>query len=149
MRVVAQRVKSASVKVNNNLIASITNGLLLLVCVGKDDSSKDISYLVNKIANCRIFNDAQDKMNLNVQQVNGEILSVSQFTLYADIKHGNRPSFNKYLADVNKAKNYWKDFNQQLSQLVTVKEGIFGADMKVELINDGPVTIIFDSKEFL
>lgn len=79
MRVVAQRVKSASVKVNNNLIASITNGLLLLVCVGKDDSSEDISYLVNKIANCRIFNDAQDKMNLNVQQVNGEILSVSQF----------------------------------------------------------------------
>lgn len=146
MRVLIQRVKSSRVTVDGKEVSSIGEGLLLFVGIGKGDSEEDIRYVSNKVINLRIFEDKQGKMNLNVQQVNGQILSVSQFTLYADTKKGNRPGFDRS-ADPDTAKNYCEEFNKLLRECgLDVREGIFGAYMKVDLVNDGPVTIWLDSE---
>ncbi len=146
MRVLVQRVKRAGVTVEGRNVSEIGTGLLLLVGVGKDDNVKDIERVAKKVINLRIFEDEQGKMNLNVKQVNGQILSVSQFTLYADTKKGNRPGFDQS-ADPKMAKEYWEKFNNLLRENdIDVKEGIFAAHMEVCLINNGPVTIWLDSK---
>jgi D-tyrosyl-tRNA(Tyr) deacylase len=147
MRVVIQRVKEASVLVNNKEISSIKQGLLVLVGFTTGDSLHDIEYFVKKIINLRIFNDNHGIMNLSVQDINGEVLSVSQFTLYADTKKGNRPSYEKALNREEAIKLY-DLFNTELEKFVPLKKGMFGEDMKVSLINDGPVTIIMgDDKD--
>jgi D-tyrosyl-tRNA(Tyr) deacylase len=146
MRVLVQRVKNAKVVVDNKTVAETGKGLLLLVGVGREDTIKDVEYLAGKIRNLRIFGDENGKLNLNVKQVGGQILSVSQFTLYADTKKGNRPGFDKS-AGPEMADEYWKLLNSLLrEQDIEVKEGVFGAHMEVGLVNDGPVTIWLDSK---
>lgn len=145
MKIVIQRVKHAQVSIEQDLYSSIGNGLLLLVGVGPDDSQEDVDYAVRKILNMRIFSDQEGKMNVSIKDIEGEILSISQFTLYADTKKGNRPAFTG-AAKPDAATRYYDSFNQQLSQEVPVKTGVFGADMQVELVNDGPVTIILDTK---
>lgn len=145
MKLILQRVSSASVTISSRKIAEIGQGLLVLVGVGPDDQQEDLDYAVRKIVNMRIFSDAEGKMNLSVQAIQGQILSVSQFTLFADTKKGNRPAFTS-AAKPDKAATYYRDFNQKLSQFVPVKTGEFGADMQVSLVNDGPVTIIIDTK---
>ena len=145
MKVVIQRVKRAQVSIDQQLHSSIEQGLLLLVGVGPDDSQEDMDYAVRKIVNMRIFSDAEDKMNLSVQDIGGEILSISQFTLHADTKKGNRPAFTG-AAKPDMASDFYDALNQKLAQEVPVQTGIFGADMQVELVNDGPVTIILDTK---
>ena len=146
MRVVIQRVKQASVTIDNNIYNSIENGLLILVGFCKDDTLEDVKYLVSKIVNLRIFNDENDKMNLSIKDINGSILSISQFTLFADTKKGNRPSFINALSYAE-ANNMYETFNELLNKEIKTYTGIFGSDMKISLINDGPVTIIIDSKE--
>ncbi len=147
MRVIIQRVKEAKVLVADKEISSIGKGLLLLVAIGKGDSYADISYLADKIKNIRIFEDNNEKMNLNLKQTKGQILSVPQFTLYADTAKGNRPGFDK-AADAKTAEKIWKEFNNLLrDDAISVEEGRFAAKMQVKLINDGPVTIWLDSKE--
>jgi len=146
MRILVQRVNKSKVIVDGNTVAETGKGLLLLVGIGKDDTLDDIEYLNRKIQNLRIFGDDQGKMNLNVKQVGGQILSVSQFTLYADTRKGNRPGFD-LSADPEMAADYWRRFNLLLRESgLEVKEGIFGANMEVDMINDGPVTIWLDSK---
>ncbi len=147
MRAVIQRVNKAVLQINNLTHAEIAEGLLVLLGVQEDDSSEDALWLSQKIAQMRIFSDENGKMNLSIQQTNGEILVVSQFTLFASTKKGNRPSF------VNSAKPdlaipLYEMFVSTLDSLISkpVKTGVFGADMKITLINDGPVTIIIDSK---
>ena len=136
MKIVAQRVKKASVSVNGEVISDIAVGLLLLVGVGKDDGIEDMQYLSRKIANLRIFNDDNAMMNLNVKQANGKILSVSQCTLFAETKRGNRPGFSSS-APAEIAKKCWIEFNDMLrTEGLDVHEGVFGADMKVALVND-------------
>lgn len=146
MRVVIQRVKSSSVEINNEIYNSIDNGLMILSCFTEGDTSKDIDYIVKKVVNLRIFDDEDGVMNKSILDVGGEILSISQFTLYADTKKGNRPSYIKALNGSEAIKLY-DEFNDKLSKQVLTKTSIFGSDMKVELINDGPVTIIIDSME--
>jgi D-tyrosyl-tRNA(Tyr) deacylase len=142
MKVVIQRVKKAKVSVKNKEIASIDRGYLILLGVSKESVYKDIEHLTKKIANLRIFEDENGKMNLNIKDVGGEILLISQFTLYADTKKGNRPSFTKAM-EPEKAKKMYEEFARKLNDLgINVKTGIFGARMEVSLINDGPVTII-------
>jgi len=146
MRILIQRVKEASVIVGGQEVANIAQGLVLFVGIGKDDGINDIEYLSKKVSNMRIFEDEQGKMNLNIYQANGRILSVSQFTLYANTKKGNRPGFDQS-AEPAMAKEYWEKFNDLLrANGLEVAEGIFGAHMSVKLINDGPVTIWIDSK---
>ena len=144
MRVVVQRVSSASVTVNNQLISEINQGFLLLVGLKKDDDFKTIEEMAKKISKLRIFSDEMGLMNLNINQVKGEILSISQFTLYGDVKKQNRPGFTEAMHYVE-AEGMYQRFNQFLrdNQLV-VKEGLFGEHMDVALVNDGPVTIIID-----
>ena len=146
MRVVLQRVSHASVTVEEKVIGQIQRGFLLLVGVTHDDAMEDMEYLVRKIVQMRIFEDEEGKLNRSIQDVGGEILSVSQFTLYADTKKGNRPSFSK-AAPGDVALEMFEQFNGLLRETgVPVETGQFGADMKVELLNDGPVTILLDSK---
>jgi len=146
MKIVVQRVKKAAVSVEFKNVAEINNGLLLLVGVGKGDDIKDIELLAKKVSNLRIFEDENGKMNLNVSQVKGAILSVPQFTLYADTRKGNRPGFDMS-APPDIAKDFWQKFNGILREAgVNVGEGVFGAHMEVALVNDGPVTILLDSK---
>lgn len=146
MKIVIQRVKQASVSIDSKLYNQIQQGLLLLVGVAPDDAQEDVAYAVRKITNMRIFSDDEDKMNLSVKDVNGEILSISQFTLYADTKKGNCPAFTG-AAKPDLASQLYDDFNELLSQEIPVKTGVFAADMQVALVNDGPVTIVLDTKK--
>jgi D-aminoacyl-tRNA deacylase len=148
MRVVIQRVSKASVTVNQNVEGTINTGLLILLGIESSDTFDDIEWLCNKIVNLRIFNDEQDVMNKSLNEVNGGLLVVSQFTLHASTKKGNRPSYIK-AAKPDIAIPLYETFLQQLERIsgIKVERGIFGADMKVELLNDGPVTIIIDSKQ--
>lgn len=146
MRVVVQRVKHASVTINGTVNGKINNGFLVLLGVQSTDSEQDVDYLVKKVTNLRIFSDENDKMNLSLKDVNGELLIVSQFTLYANCKEGNRPSFVE-AAKPDIAIPLYEYFVSERKKIIPVVEtGIFGADMKVDLLNDGPVTIIMDSK---
>ena len=145
MRIVIQRVSQASVTIDGKIAGAIQQGLLLLVGICPEDGQEDIEYAVRKISQMRIFSDDADKMNLSVQDVGGQILSISQFTLYADTKKGNRPAFTG-AAKPDLATSLYNQFNQQLAQIVPVQTGEFGADMKVSLVNDGPVTIVLDTK---
>lgn len=146
MRVVVQRVKNASCVIENNIYSEIQKGFLLLVGFTNGDSIKEIKYIAKKIAGLRIFDDENGKMNLNLASVNGKILSISQFTLYADTRYGNRPSFTDALNPSDASKLY-DLFNEELrSYGIEVLCGVFGAHMEINLLNDGPVTIIFDEK---
>ena len=147
MRIVLQRVKSASVSIEGTVVGEIEQGFLLLVGVGPDDTRDDASYLARKIAGMRIFSDENGKMNLSIDQVGGKILSVSQFTLFADTKKGNRPSFTE-AASPEAANKLYEEFNEILRTEygLIVETGEFAADMQVSLVNDGPVTILLDTK---
>lgn len=145
MKLVIQRVKSASVSIDGQVYNAIQQGLLLLVGVGPEDGQKDLEYAVRKVSQMRIFSDEEGKMNRSVKDIQGEILSVSQFTLFADTKKGNRPAFTG-AAKPDMAEAFYQEFNQELAKEVPVEAGVFGADMQVELVNDGPVTIILDTK---
>ncbi len=148
MKVVVQRVSEASVTIDGQIHGKIDKGFLLLVGIQDSDSEEVVRKMADKIARMRIFVDENDKMNLSLSQVNGDILSISQFTLYADCKKGNRPSFS-LAGKPEHAKKMYLYFNEYLRSLgIRVEEGIFGADMKVRLLNDGPVTIILDSNEW-
>lgn len=145
MRVVLQRVSSASVTVDDQELAAIAQGYMLLVAIQDADTEAELDYLVRKITGLRVFEDEAGKMNLSIQDVGGSILSISQFTLYADTRRGNRPSFTDAGAPAYAEKMY-DQFNTKLAATgLTVATGEFGADMKVSLVNDGPVTIIFDT----
>ncbi|MCX7796232.1 MAG: D-aminoacyl-tRNA deacylase [bacterium] len=144
MRVVIQRVKSADVKVDGKVVSSIGKGFLILVGISKDDTKKEVKEIAKKIPNLRIFEDENGKMNLSLKDVGGEVLSVSQFTLYADTSRGRRPGF-ELAAPRDVAIELWNEFNRLLREEgLTVKEGVFGEHMEVSLINDGPVTIIME-----
>ena len=147
MRVVLQRVKEASVTIDGNVHGQIQQGYMALVGICEEDNEEIVAKLAKKTAELRVFSDADDKMNLGIQDVNGAILSISQFTLYADCKKGRRPSFVKAAkpAIANPLYEYFNDCLRGYG--IHVETGIFGADMKVSLINDGPVTIILDSSE--
>lgn len=145
MRLVIQRVTEASVTIDGNVHGEIGKGFLILVGISDEDDEKVVAKMADKVAKLRIFTDDEDKMNLNVEQVSGSILSISQFTLYADCHKGNRPSFSK-AGKPEHAEKLYLTFNEYLRRYgLRVEEGIFGADMKVRLLNDGPVTIILDS----
>lgn len=147
MRVVIQRVDEASVTVNNKYTNSISKGYMILLGICTTDTEDDLNYLISKIEKLRIFEDENEKMNLSIKDVNGEILLVSQFTLYANTKEGNRPSFTDSMK-FDEANKIYEIFKNKLSDTgIPFKTGEFGADMKVSLINDGPVTIIIDSKD--
>ena len=148
MRIVLQRVKSASVSIEGTVVGEIEQGFRLLVGVGPDDTRDDASYLARKIAGMRIFSDENGKMNLSIDQVGGKILSVSQFTLFADTKKGNRPSFTG-AASPEAANKLYEEFNEILRTEygLIVETGEFAADMQVSLVNDGPVTILLDTKK--
>ena len=144
MRVVVQRSLSSSVSVDSKVVGHIDKGLVLLVGFTHDDTLDDINYCVNKIINLRIFDDENGNMNKSIKDVNGDILSISQFTLYGDTKKGNRPSFIEAMK-YDKASNMYDIFNEQLKKYINVETGVFGADMKVNILNDGPVTILIES----
>lgn len=147
MRVILQRVKKSSVKVDEQLISEIGNGLMILVGITDEDTNEDLEWLCNKIASIRIFDDENHIMNKSIMEVDGEILAVSQFTLYASTKKGNRPSYIK-ASKGEIAEPMYNAFCNKLTALTgkETKKGKFGANMQVSLINDGPVTIFIDSK---
>jgi D-tyrosyl-tRNA(Tyr) deacylase len=147
MRIVIQRVSEASVEIEQNIVAQINQGLLVLVGIEEEDNIEDINWLVSKIINLRIFADENEVMNLSVKDIAGEIIAVSQFTLHALTKKGNRPSYIK-AAKPDIAIPMYEKFVQQLETELgkKIQTGQFGADMKVSLVNNGPVTIIIDSK---
>ena len=147
MRAVIQRVSKASVTIDNKIYSQIQNGLLVLIGIEDADNAGDIEWLSGKIVNLRVFNDDNGVMNVSVKDINGDILAVSQFTLHASTKKGNRPSYIK-ASKPEFAISMYEKFIQQLSNDLgkTVGTGVFGADMKVELLNDGPVTIVIDTK---
>lgn len=146
MIAVLQRVKETSVKVDKKVISKIDNGLLIFLGVFENDSKKDVDFLVKKVVGFRIFSDKNDKMNLSVKDVNGQILIVSQFTLCADWLKGRRPSFTKAASPTKGKKLYEYFANELMNYDILVKTGEFGAMMDVSLINDGPVTFVLDSK---
>ena len=147
MKVVIQRVKNATCKVDGVITGKCDNGFLLLVGFGTNDDSSVLPKMAKKVANMRIFEDENGKINKSLFDINGSILSISQFTLYASMKHGNRPSFIDAL-NPDEANKLYNAFNDILrSYNLSVETGVFGADMKLEFINDGPVTIIIDSSE--
>ncbi|MGC6413748.1 MAG: D-aminoacyl-tRNA deacylase [Bacteroidia bacterium] len=147
MRAVIQRVSEASVTVNNKVISSINNGLLVLLGIEDADTSEDITWLIGKLSKMRIFSDSEGKMNLSLNDCNGSLLLVSQFTLHAMTAKGNRPSFMRS-AKPEKAIPVYEEFIKiwQQQTNIPIQTGEFGADMKINLLNDGPVTIIIDSK---
>jgi D-tyrosyl-tRNA(Tyr) deacylase len=147
MRAVVQRVLEANVKVDGNIVGEINKGILVFLGVGEHDNNNDLEYMVEKILGLRIFEDENGKMNLSLMDVRGEILIISQFTLYGDVRKGKRPSFTSS-AHPEIAENMYNQFIEKCREKgLKVEEGIFGADMKVGLINDGPVTILIDSKK--
>lgn len=143
MKVLVQRVKNASVKVDGKTVGKIEKGLLVFVGVTHNDEKQNADFLAKKVCNLRIFRDDEDKMNLNVKDINGKLLIISQFTLYGDAKKGNRPSFVE-AAKPEQANELYEYFCEKCSKEVEVQKGIFGADMKVELLNDGPVTVMIE-----
>lgn len=147
MRIVLQRVKKASVEIDNSIVGSISQGYVVLLGVGGEDTQEDADWLVNKISQLRIFSDEEGKMNLSIEDIKGEFLVVSQFTLFAKTKKGNRPSFIKS-APPEIAIPLYKYFKEKLQHRAGLKvaSGEFGADMQVSLVNDGPVTITIDTK---
>ena len=148
MRIVIQRVSRASVKVADETVGKIENGLLVFLGISHDDQEEDVHWLAKKLMNLRIFNDDEGKMNLSLNDVDGEVLMISQFTLYASTKKGNRPSFVKS-ANPNLGKRLYDYFIDYLNKeyKISVATGVFGAMMEIELLNDGPVTIIIDTKD--
>ena len=147
MRIVVQRSKYASCKVDNEITGKIDLGYMLLIGFKEDDTLDEINLLAKKVIGLRVFSDSEGKMNLSIKDVGGAILAISQFTLYADCKHGNRPSFTNAMK-YDKACEYYSIFCKKLEENgLRVEKGVFGADMKIELLNDGPVTIILDSEE--
>lgn len=147
MKIVVQRVSEASVTIDNSIVASINTGLLVLLGITDDDTQEDIEWLCRKISGLRIFNDQNGVMNKSIQDINGEVIVVSQFTLQASTKKGNRPSYIK-AARPEVAIPLYEKFKTSLQNYIEkpIESGEFGADMKVRLLNDGPVTIIIDSK---
>ena len=144
MKIILQKVKKASVSVENKVVGSIDKGYCLLVGVHKESTEEDAKYLAKKIAQARLFEDENDKINLSLKDVGGSILSVSQFTLYADTKKGNRPSFTS-AAEAEKANQLYEKFNEFLREEgVTVETGIFQTMMEVNIVNDGPITIVYE-----
>lgn len=147
MRVILQRVKHASVEVEKKMVGKIQEGYLLLVGITHDDTQEVVRKVANKCIDLRIFEDSEGKMNKGIEDINGQVLSISQFTLYADCKKGRRPGFVD-AARPEIANPLYEYFNSVIKERgIHVETGIFGADMKVELLNDGPVTIILDSKD--
>ena len=149
MRFVIQRVQYASVTVDNNVIGKINNGFMVLIGVENADTKEIADKMVSKLVNMRIFQDENDKMNLSLNDVNGELLLISQFTLYANCKKGNRPSFTEAGKPDMANEMYEYIISKCKESVEVVEKGEFGADMKVELLNDGPVTIILDSKDIM
>lgn len=147
MRAIIQRVSESSVTINDKIHSKINHGFLVLLGIEQHDTAEDADWLCQKITQMRIFNDEHGKMNLNLEQIQGEILVVSQFTLHAATAKGNRPSFIKAARPETAIPLYEQFVNTLLTKVATVKTGVFGADMKVSLTNDGPVTIFIDSKQ--
>ena len=146
MKLVVQRVSHASVTVDGNVVGKINEGLMILIGAKKGDTEKDVEYCVEKALNLRIFTDENDKMNLSVKDIQGELLLISQFTLYGNTSHGRRPDFIEAEGSV-RANELYELFIEKAKQSgLKVEKGIFGADMKVELLNNGPVTLIVESK---
>ncbi len=145
MKVVIQRALASSVEVDNKLINKIEKGMVILVGVNVEDTSEDVDYLVRKTLNLRIFDDENGVMNKSILDVGGEILSISQFTLQASTKDGNRPSYINAMKGEEAIKLY-EEYNKKLNEKVKTYPGVFGAEMKVSITNDGPITIIIDSK---
>ncbi len=144
MKFVVQKVKNANVKVEDKIVGEIKKGFMVLIGVKQDDTISEADYLVNKLINLRVFEDENQKMNLSLKDVNGELLLISQFTLYGDCKNGNRPSFSE-AARPDKANELYEYIVQKCKEKVPkVETGIFGANMQVGLVNDGPVTIIME-----
>jgi D-tyrosyl-tRNA(Tyr) deacylase len=147
MKALIQRVSEARVDIEGNTVAKIGNGMLVFLGIEKSDTENDIKYIVKKVSTLRIFEDAQEKMNFSVQDIKGEVLVVSQFTLSADCKKGNRPSFDSAEEPVRAKDMYMKFIDRLIENSLKVATGDFGANMQVHLINDGPVTIMLDSKK--
>lgn len=147
MRAVVQRVKKSSVTVDDKITGRIGQGLMVLIGVEDGDSEKDADYIADKVCGLRIFEDEQGKMNLNVEDIGGEVLAVSQFTLLADARKGRRPSFTKAAAPDEANALYRKVIDKIESRNINVEEGVFQAEMMVEIHNDGPVTILLDSNK--
>ena len=145
MKVVIQRSKNSNVVINNEIYNEINHGLVVFSCFTEGDTIDDINYIVKKVTNLRVFDDEFGVMNKSILDTSGSILSISQFTLYADTKKGNRPSYIKALNGEISSKLY-DIFNEELNKIVPTVTGVFGADMLVNIQNDGPITIIIDSK---
>ena len=147
MRAVVQRVTSSSVKVNGDIVGAINKGFNVLIGISKDDTIEDLKYIKDKIMNLRVFEDENEKLNLSLKDVSGELLIISQFTLYGDCRKGRRPNFMEALGG-NEAKKLYEDFLKLFDdEEIKVETGIFGADMKVSIENDGAVTLLLDSKK--
>ncbi|MBM7559658.1 D-aminoacyl-tRNA deacylase [Marinitoga litoralis] len=148
MRAVVQRVLESHVDVEDKTVGKIGKGILVLLGVGQNDTEKDIEWLADKIMNLRIFEDSEDKMNLSLLDIKGEILVISQFTLYGDCRKGRRPSYST-AANPEKGNEYYEKFIDYIERKYNIKveKGVFQADMKVHLINDGPVTLLLDSEK--
>lgn len=147
MRAIVQRVQEASVNIDEKIVSEINQGLLVFLGIGKEDEEKDLEYLLDKIINLRIFEDDNEKMNLSISDIDGELLVVSQFTLYGDVRKGRRPSFSESAAP-EIGEIFYKSFIEKAKlKKIKTQAGVFGAHMKIDLINDGPVTILLDSEK--
>ena len=146
MKIIIQRSLESNVKINNKIVGKIDKGLVLLVGFTNNDNEVIIDKMINKILKLRIFDDEDGIMNKSIQDINGSILSISQFTLYADTKKGNRPSYSKAMKS-NEASKLYDLFNEKLKKYINVETGIFGSNMKININNDGPVTIILESEK--